>query len=818
MPREDSAKYAHLKHYYNHNDGDRWLPLIMKNQPRWCTFRYSDPNPKHGGKRTKMPCNDDGFPISMKKTDQLSEYTTDRTGYLLQADNRIVIVDFDGRWLTKHREWCLDFIERASGVTYVERSLGNELDGKDSVHIVGLGELPIISTDSNGNPKTAQSCSDLDVEIYDRDRFFVMTGLGNKKAIQDFQPLLEELFAKVKEVTATPLDQAISNKGYVNGASNADGVNANSQHIPAETPNRKKTMLRHGETDRLVAQFKEMLDKNLRFLPSDRKSWLGYLQGFKTIGMTSDEIIDLCRRHPGWDEKTDPDTIRNTGIGTFDPEKQLRVFFKNNKENGYVPKKPEPKSPTKHFIHTTHMPNQDYKACLKEMGIKYRDNTFRGVQVSYDNGVTWEGNSSGLHANVYDQIQQHCSILTEKGFRPANFVAVNRKEVLDALLYQNKFNPILDYLNSLTPREDRKVEMLLGQMFGLDIAQEVGGGFSREQEQRYAADILMLNIKGIVLRQLYPGCEFSFFTIIVGRWGSGKSLMIREILPPDIRQGAFTNSFDMALPHKEKELVLRSAAVVECAELMGHSRRAVAEHKSLVSGTQAIVRIAYEKYPEEILRNAIMIATTNEIECLPIDPDGDRRNIILPVAPKFPDDEIGDMLIGLMDQNRDRLFAHALWLIKEQKEIASYKHWSPSSRQLRLALIARSEKRNYHLEEAISSLIYDERAYVIGRREDANVGKFREGQEVPLSLPSKANAPTIMGELKLLTQNNKAISSDLRAQYVANILQRMGWEHKGRKRITVNGVSYHATFYQVPKYRQYIDYRVDEGDKGGKGD
>ena len=64
--------------------------------------------------------------------------------------------------------------------------------------------------------------------------------------------------------------------------------------------------------------------------------------------------------------------------------------------------------------------------------------------------------------------------------------------------------------------------------------------------------------------------------------GVGKSLFISQILPPHIaEQGAFVDTFDMGQAKKEKELILRSAALVECAEMAGYTRRDIAEHKAL---------------------------------------------------------------------------------------------------------------------------------------------------------------------------------------------------------------------------------------------
>ena len=240
----------------------------------------------------------------------------------------------------------------------------------------------------------------------------------------------------------------------------------------------------------------------------------------------------------------------------------------------------------------------------------------------------------------------------------------------------------------------------------------------------------------------------------------------------------------MSLPTKEKEQVLRDAAVVECSELAGRNgQRDVAEHKAFVTTKISKIRLPYSRFPEQVRRRAVPIGTSNDDECLPRDPTGDRRSIIIMVARKkgWSKKDVEMNMPKIVGEWRDRLFGHAKWLLA-QGESCSYRHWTESSLRIREELIEEAEKRSYHLEIAINDLISKVRYDGFGNSD--GLLRLRDGDKmegIPLQVPMDCQQSSIMRMIKHNTAKCSNVARNLSARMVADTLKKKGWVVERRR-------------------------------------
>ena len=142
------------------------IPAELRDRRQWVTWRYTT----RGGKRTKVPHQTNGekaaadAPHTWTTFDlALAGYergTFDGVGYVFAADDPYFGVDIDNVKRDPERlVWALEIVQRFG--SYAEWSPSG-----NGIHIIGRGKLP-------GGGRNDQK---LGLEVYDRGRFFTVTG------------------------------------------------------------------------------------------------------------------------------------------------------------------------------------------------------------------------------------------------------------------------------------------------------------------------------------------------------------------------------------------------------------------------------------------------------------------------------------------------------------------------------------------------------------------------------------------------------------------------------------------------------------------
>jgi len=218
--------------------------------------------------------------------------------------------------------------------------------------------------------------------------------------------------------------------------------------------------------------------------------------------------------------------------------------------------------------------------------------------------------------------------------RDSGRVANQKSAPPSADVDSNAHASVTDYLDSLvwdgTPRLDR----WLIDCAGADDTSQV-----REASRK--------TLIAAVRRARYPGCHFDQMLILEGPQGCGKSTLLRELA---VKEAWFTD--DLPLRGYTRRLMEATAGkwIVEVSELKGMGKGDVSALKAYLSRRQDEARLAYDHKNTRVLRQFVLIGTTNETAGYFRDETGNRR--CWPVSVKSFD-------LHRLRADRDQLWAEA---------------------------------------------------------------------------------------------------------------------------------------------------------------
>ena len=159
---------------------------------------------------------------------------------------------------------------------------------------------------------------------------------------------------------------------------------------------------------------------------------------------------------------------------------------------------------------------------------------------------------------------------------------------------QNKYNPIIDYLNTVKWDGQKRVEKLF-----IDLLNADDTGLNR-----YMTKIWFI---AAVKRIFKPGCKFDNMIVLQGEQGIGKSSIC------DLISLKYSNNVSLnEIGHKDLINKLNRTWIAVVDELDSFNKKEMSNIKTFISNPKDTARLAFGKNAETYSRHCVFIGSTND--------------------------------------------------------------------------------------------------------------------------------------------------------------------------------------------------------------
>lgn len=267
------------------------------------------------------------------------------------------------------------------------------------------------------------------------------------------------------------------------------------------------------------------------------------------------------------------------------------------------------------------------------------------------------------------------------------------------------YHPVRDYLTGLRWDGQARLDALWTRYFGAEesaVVRSLGACFAL----------------GAARRAMRPGTKVDLMPILYGEQGVFKSTAVKVLAGADF----FTDASPQFGHRSENALTLTGCWIWEIPELEGFDRSEQNQIKAFVTRTEDHVLLPYARVKTRHPRHSVMIATTNEEQCLK-DPTGSRRHPVI---------AIGTIDVAGLERDRDQLWAEAL-----HRAASAEPHWlSPQLGRMQATQNERFQTRDETFESAL--LAWFKRPPLVRLAHD---GKAAESFTIPEALSFAIGAP-----------------------------------------------------------------------------
>jgi hypothetical protein len=341
-------------------------------------------------------------------------------------------------------------------------------------------------------------------------------------------------------------------------------------------------------------------------------------------------------------------------------------------------------------------------------------------------------------------------ILDEYGFDPSK---VHVRDALEGMCLDNRFNPVVDWLESLTwDRVPRLDTWLIRHCHADDTP--LNRAIGRKV------------LCAMVRRAKHPGCKFDHVMVLEGLEGIFKSTLVRK-LAEGPGPGYFSDASIIEATDKQQQELTKGVWAYEIGELKGIRKAEVEKVKQFISRQSDKARAAYAHYVVDQPRQCVFIGTTNDREYL-MSQTGNRRWWPVDLFERGPID-----LDGLCEE-RDQLFAEAVACEPEE--------------DLFIGADLFADLRDLHETRRVKHVWEDE---LTALDDHSAVSRYEVEGGIELRIHTKQIFHDVLGKPTAWTardDENKTLSA---------IMQRLGWT-KSPSTIRVRGRKNPAMGYTKP--------------------
>ncbi|MCO7175544.1 VapE domain-containing protein [Sporolactobacillus kofuensis] len=225
-----------------------------------------------------------------------------------------------------------------------------------------------------------------------------------------------------------------------------------------------------------------------------------------------------------------------------------------------------------------------------------------------------------------------------------NFQSADKiKHALSQCSAKNRFNPVADFLNSLTWDGKKRLDDLFIDYLGA-------------ADTPYVRAVTRKSFVAAVARAMKPGVKYDTMPVLTGTQGLGKTTLIQKL-----GKDWFTNSVE-SFEGKDAAELLQGVWIVEIGEMSAYKKSDLDTIKGFLSRTEDQYRAAYARKTEKHPRRCVFFGTSNRSDYLR-DPTGGRRFLPIDVGVQRPTKSVFDDL----DSEVDQLWAEAVmhWRLGE---------------------------------------------------------------------------------------------------------------------------------------------------------
>ena len=274
-------------------------------------------------------------------------------------------------------------------------------------------------------------------------------------------------------------------------------------------------------------------------------------------------------------------------------------------------------------VRGTEVPNprspDGFAYCLNGLGIGLRLNT-RAKRYEYRIDGAWEHARDEREAWLRGLIAKTYKAKSGANLGRLKYSADMFLELKRALGNDSRVDPFREWLEALAAWDGTaRIDNLLCHMFGAENTRLV----------RWASGYIGI---GAIQRAYEPGGKLDEVPVLLGDQGTGKSAFVRAWFS-EAQHEWHGDGVDLGARPKEQSEQLSGRAVCELSELAGLRKAEIEKLKSFITRQDdGQFRWAYARSPVPSPRVCVFVGTTNEPECLPNDPSGNRRFVVIELA------------------------------------------------------------------------------------------------------------------------------------------------------------------------------------------
>ena len=296
-------------------------------------------------------------------------------------------------------------------------------------------------------------------------------------------------------------------------------------------------------------------------------------------------------------------------------------------------------------------------SAMAELGVEVRFNT-RSSQCEFRAGHgAWQRLHDRAEAQQRERVAETFDELAKSPTKPPRRLLFGQgrwRQALNALLADREVDPFQVWLEGL-PKWDRSPRLDTWIQTCFDVDSGV-----RDELCSWASRSVLL---AAVWRGCRPGTKHDIMVVLIGPQGIGKSTAFAWLFPPSERALWFSDGLNLNSSDKVKVEALQGRVLVESSEMTGATRAELDRLKAFLSRVEdGAVRLAYRANPEPLPRRAVIVGSTNQVDCLPNDASGNRRFVPIGING-------GDVATvrSWLDKNRQQLWAEARHRYREEE-------------------------------------------------------------------------------------------------------------------------------------------------------